>query len=225
MKRNRCLTHDEETRLRRSLKRRGDAQGRRDYAWVRLLLTTGMRLTEFSLLTVGDARAAFVTGRLFVPAEHRKRQACDLAVYAKGEALDALRDLVTVCAEMVGKPAAQLADAHPLVLSRNGEAMSTRAYQQRLKEIAREAGIDPALSPHWLRHTFAVTFLEASEGTPQAALVRLKNLLGHTSAASCMEYLTMSRGDVGNEIERIFPSRRRLRASALRKAYEARVGA
>lgn len=225
MKRNRCLTNDEEVTLRRMMKRRGDAQGRRDYAWVRLLLTTGMRLNEFSLLTIGDARASFVSGRLFIPKEQRKREACDLAVYAKGEALDALRDLVGVCAEMADMSAARLPDSHPLVLSRNGKAMSPRAYQQRMKELAREAGIDPAISPHWLRHTFAVTFLEASEGSPQAALLRLKNLLGHTSIASCMEYLTMSRGDVGTEIERIFPSRRRLRAPALRKAYEARTGA
>lgn len=225
MKRNRCLTYEEEATLRRSMKRRGDLLGKRDYAWVRSLLTTGMRLKEFSMLTIGDARAAIITGRLFVPKENRKRQACDLAVYAKGEALDALRDLMTVCAEMANMPLAKLPDTHPLVLSRNGEAMSPRAYQQRMKEIAIEAGIDPAVSPHWLRHTFAVTFLENSEGSPQAALVRLKNLLGHTSVASCMEYLTMSRGDVGTEIERIFPSRRRIRPATLRKAYEARTGA
>jgi site-specific recombinase XerD len=225
MKRNRCLTNEEESKLRRAMRRRGDLLGRRDYAWVRLLLTTGMRLKEFSMLTVGDAWAALNLGYLFVPKEHRKKQACDLSVHAKGEVQDALRDLLSVCAEMSGTSSTRLPEGHPLVLSRNGEAMSERAYQQRMKEIAIEAGIDPAVSPHWLRHTFAVTFLENSEGTPQAALVRLKNLLGHTSISSCMEYLTMSREDVGTEIERIFPSRRRVRGAALRKAYEGRVAA
>lgn len=177
------------------------------------------------MLTVGDARAALNSGYLFVPKEHRKRMACDLSVHAKGEVQDALRDLLSVCAEMSGTPSARLPESHPLVLSRNGEAMSERAYQQRMKEIALEAGIDPAVSPHWLRHTFAVTFLENSEGTPQAALVRLKNLLGHTSINSCMEYLTMSRADVSIEIERIFPSRRRVRGAVLRKAYEGRAAA
>ena len=225
MKRNRCLTNEEESKLRRAMRRRGDLLGRRDYAWVRLLLTTGMRLKEFSMLTVGDAQAALNSGYLFVPKEHRKKKACDLSVHAKGEVQDALRDLLGICAEMAGMAISKLPELYPLVLSRNGEAMSERAYQQPMKEIAIEAGIDPAISPHWLRHTFAVTFLENSEGSPQAALVRLKNLLGHTSIASCMEYLTMSRKDVGAEIERIFPSRRRVRGAALRKAYEGRVAA
>lgn len=225
MKRNRCLTNEEEAKLRRAMRRRGDVMGRRDYAWVRLLLTTGMRLTEFSLLTVGDAWSALSTGYLFIPREHRKRKVRDLSVHAKGEVQDALRDLLGVCAEMSGTPSTRLPENHPLVLSRNGEAMSGRAYQQRMKEIASEAGIDPAISPHWLRHTFAVTFLENSEGSPAAALLRLKNLLGHSSMASCMEYLTMSRSDVGAEIERIFPSRRRVRGAALRKAYEGRAAA
>jgi hypothetical protein len=41
---------------------------------------------------------------------------------------------------MSGTPSARLPEGHPLVLSRSGEAMSERAYQQRMKEIVAEAG-------------------------------------------------------------------------------------
>lgn len=223
MGRNRCLTMEEESKLRRTMARRGDMLGRRDYAWLRLLLTTGMRLQEFSLLTVGDARSALKTGYLFIPREHRKKGACDLSAHARGEARDALLDLMTACARMMDVPLDQLEDQVPLVSTRRGTAMSCRGYQLRLKEMAVEAGVDQAISPHWLRHTFAVTFLERSEATAGAALVRLKNLLGHLDHQSCMAYLKMSRGNVGEEIERIFPSRRRVRAGSLRRAYEARA--
>lgn len=223
MQRNRCLTMEEEAKLRRTMARRGDLLGRRDYAWLRLLLTTGMRLKEFSLLTLGDARAALKTGYLFIPREHRKKQACDLSVHARGEARDALTELMTVCARMLDVPLERLPDHHPLVMTRRGAAMSCRGYQLRMKEMAVEAGVDPAISPHWMRHTFAMTFLEHSEATAGGAMVRLKNLLGHSSNQSCMAYLKMSRGDVGEEIERIFPSKRRVRTRILRRAYEERA--
>lgn len=221
MKRNRCLTNEEEARLRRVLSRRADVMSRRDYAWFRLLLSTGLRITEFSLLTVGDARAALRTGHLFIPRELRKKKTVDLTAHVRGEAKEAMTDLLTICAEMADIPPARLPDEHPLVLSRKHCAMTARAYQQRMKLWAKEAGVDAGISPHWLRHTFAVTFAEHSEAsTPVATLVRLKNLLGHSDGSSCMHYLSMSREDVGAEIERIFPSRKRVRGAALRRAYE-----
>lgn len=50
-----------------------------------------------------------------------------------------------LCAEMSGTPSARLPEGHPLVLSRSGEAMSERAYQQRMKEIVAEAGTYQAI--------------------------------------------------------------------------------
>lgn len=220
--RNRCLTYEEEARLRRAVKSRTGVQARRDHAWIRLLLTTGMRITEFSLQTVGDARAALASGYLYVPKAIRKKQTTDLTVHVKGEVAEALRDALTACAEMVGVAPSRLPDETPLVLSRKGGAMTVRAYQQRMKLWAHEAGIDESISPHWLRHTFSVTYVENSEAA--FPLVRLSNLLGHASPQSCMHYLTMSRGNEGAEIGRIFPARKRVSKAALRKEYEGRVG-
>lgn len=222
MSRNRCLTYKEEAALRKVLSRRGDLPGRRDYGWIRLLLTTGMRLTETSLLSVGDADAALSSGYLYIPREHRKMKVAELSVLARGEVRDALKDLLSVRAEITGIPLTELRRSPnlPLIVGHAGYgAMSQRQYQKSLKAAALDAGIDPGISPHWLRHTFAVTYLEKSEATPAAALVRLKNLLGHRDSRSCMEYLTMSREDVGDEIQRIFPSRARVTTASLRKGY------
>ena len=59
MSKNRCLTLQEETAFRRFFKTRGDWQAKRDWAWMRVLLTTGMRIREFSTLTAGEAMTAF----------------------------------------------------------------------------------------------------------------------------------------------------------------------
>lgn len=226
MKRNRCLTYEEETKLRRTLKRAsGDIYAKRDDAWIRFLLTTGMRITEFSRVKVGDARAALTRGYLFVPAAWRKNGEIDLKVTVTAEPAEALRDLLAATSAIAGVPTAKLPDGFPLVISRKLHFLTVRAFQQRTTLWARESGIDTAFSPHWLRHTFAVEYLNGSEGSAAGALVRLKNKLGHKDAHSCMHYLTMSRKDDAEDIGRIFPARKRVSTSALRKEYEGRVGA
>ena len=226
MQRDRCLTKEEEKKLRQVMKRRGDLFGRRDYAWFRLLLVTGLRINEFSLLTVETARMSIRTKKLFIPAKNRKGQYADLTVHVVGEARDAMSDLLAVCAEMAEMPPAQLPDEYPLVLSRKHCAMSVRAYQQRMKVWAGEAGVDAAISPHWLRHTMSMTWLEGSEAkNPLAVMKELQGRLGHRRIDSCMQYLSMSRDDMGDKTERIFPSRKTLRRRDVRKVYEAGMGA
>jgi site-specific recombinase XerD len=110
------------------------------------------------------------------------------------------------------------------VLSRKLSKMTVRAYQQRATLMAREAGVDETFSPHWLRHTFAVTFLEGSQDSPARALVRLKNKLGQKDARSCHHYLTMSRKDDKEDIARIFPSRKRMTLARSRREFEGRAG-
>ena len=98
MSKNRCLTVQEESAFRRFFKTRGDWQAVRDWAWMRALLTTGMRISEFSTLTAGEAMTAFRLGYLFVPAIRRKAEACDLTVHLTGEAAQAfVQDLDRLC--------------------------------------------------------------------------------------------------------------------------------
>lgn len=219
---NRCLTNEEEARFRRFFKTRGDWQAKRDWAWMRALLTTGMRITEFSTLTVGEAMTAFRLGYLFVPAIRRKQEACDLTVHLVGAAGQAFHDLLAL---RVGADA----DA-PLVLGRFGQALSVRQYQLALKQWAELAGVDAGISPHWFRHAFAAGVVEASSSdNPVFVLARLSKLLGHADSRSCMRYLTMSRssktGGGAEMVARAFPARDvRMTPARVRRAFEGRVG-
>ncbi len=183
---NRCLTLAEEAAFRRFFKTRGDWQAVRDWAWMRALLTTGMRITEFSTLTVGEAMTAFRLGYLFVPAARRKQEACDLTVHLVGAAAQAFHDLLAL---RVGAAAEA-----PLVAGRFGRALGVRQFQLALKQWAELAGVDAGVSPHWFRHAFAAQVVASSSSeNPVFVLARLSKLLGHADERSCLRYLTMSR--------------------------------
>lgn len=220
MGRNRPLSYEEERKLRRLLERRRDVQARRDWAWIRVLLTTGMRISEFAGLTVGEARAAVELGYLHVPAARRKMEACDLDVYLVGEAREGFADLLGLRREAGADD--------PLVVSRSGGRLTVRAYQLALKGWAEQAHVDGRISPHWLRHAFAVTVVEkCSSENPTFVVARLSRLLGHADPRSCMCYLSMSRSEEGSAagmVSRAFPARGRMTPARVRREFERRVG-
>lgn len=223
MSKNRCLTHHEEATLRRFFKTRGDWQAKRDWAIIRALLTTGMRIAEFLTISVAEAKTAFRLGYLFVPATRRKGEACDLTVHLVGAAAQAFHDLLAL-----RLPAA---DDAALIVGRRGEALGIRAFQIALKQWAELAGIDPGFSPHWCRHAFAASIVESSSSeNPTFVLARLSRLLGHTDPRSCLRYLTMSRssqsGGAAELVERAFPLRDvRMTPARIRREFVGRAAA
>lgn len=220
---NRCLTTGEETAFRRFFKLRGDWQAVRDWAWMRALLTTGMRISEFSTLTAGEARTAVGLGYLFVPKARRKQEACDLTVHLVGAAGQAFRDLLALRGDAAADDA--------LVAGRNGRALGVRQYQLALKQWAALAGVDAGISPHWFRHAFAASVVESSSSeNPVFVLARLSRLLGHADSRSCMRYLTMSRnsatGGAAELVARAFPViGQRMTPARVRRAFDGRAAA
>lgn len=201
--RNRCLTYTEEAALRRFFKTRGDTPAKRDWAWIRVLLTTGMRITEFSTLTVGEVKTAIRLKTLFIPKERRKKEACDLIVHVVGETAQALSDLLAINPKAL--------DTAPLVPGRFDNPLTVRMYEMLTNKWGKAVGID-GLSPHWFRHTFAATLVaDSSSENPSFVLARLSKMLGQVDPRSCMHYLTMSRdsstGGQREMIERSFPAK------------------
>ncbi len=210
---NRCLTLREERALRKTMGQRRDAA--RDFAILRALMTTGMRIGEFLSVTVPEARLALELGRLYVPAARRKGEACDLFVHLRGEAREAFADLLALAGS-----------DGPLVPGRDGKPLTPRAFQLRLKHWAGEAGIDERLSPHWLRHTFGAEFCRVSTASPTETCIRLARLLGHADPRNCAHYLTMSRDDEPSAaVAAVWPSRKRVTKAQARRAFEAGVAA
>src|SRR5207237_2864725 len=84
----------------------------------------------------------------------------------------------------------QPASANRVFLNKHGEPLSTRSVRRKLDKYLTMAGLDPGISPHTLRHSFATHLLNNG-----ADLRSVQELLGHQSLSTTQIYthLTTSR--------------------------------
>ena len=220
----RYLTEDEQARLLRTLK---EAAGRgvlarRDDAVTRVLIHSGLRIGEFSRVTVGQALAALRAGYLFVPREHRKGDhkgtADDHRVFVTQPLRRALEDLLRVRHAM--RPT-DCREADPLVLSRQGGALCVRSFELRMAAWGREAGLPPGFSPHWLRHTLAMNIIRRS--TARNPLGIVQRALGHRRLSSTGVYTAPSREEVDVAMAETAGAGGRVSLRELRRAWEGRA--
>jgi site-specific recombinase XerD len=157
-------------------------RAKRNYGLLQLLLQTGMRLGEVTSLKVGDVRIRDRSGEVRV----REREV-PLNASAR-RALGAYLQL---------RSQAQPGD--PLFVSDRGRAFSPRAVQMLLQRLARRTKIARLrVTPHVLRHTFALNYLRQNPGN----LMQLANLLGHESLDTTAIYTQPSGEELAEDLER-----------------------
>lgn len=156
-------------------------EGRRDRALIELLYATGARISEAARLDVGDVDFAQGQVRLFGKGSKERV----VPVYPRVlHVLEAY--LREARGELVSK---RRGGAHTaaLFVSTRGNRMSADALRTAFERHARLAGLEPGITPHAMRHTYATELLSGG-----ADLRSVQELLGHESLATTQIYTHLS---------------------------------
>lgn len=200
----RYMTEVQQRQLLAAPKACADVLAQRDYHCFASLILTGMRIQEWTRLTAPMVRMALSTGWLVSLREHCKgrRRANQ---YLVTDALQMhLEALLQISAEQ-GAGVPEPEGGAPLVWGRDiaGRmgALSVRSYQVRLKHWAQVAGLDPRISPHWLRHTRGMNIMRKSRGHNPLKVAQIA--LNHSTLSSTSVYLRMSREEYERELRAV----------------------
>lgn len=145
--------------------------GMRDKALIEILYATGMRVSELIGLDIENVNTeiGFITCK-------GKEKTRVIPIYS--EAAASLKIYIS-------KARPKLTDIKtgPLFLNRNGTRLSRQGFWKLIKTYKESAKITKEITPHTLRHSFAVHLLENG-----ADLKSIQEMLGHSHMSSMRMY-------------------------------------
>jgi integrase/recombinase XerC len=148
--------------------------GARDRAILETLYSTGIRVSELVGINRGDIDETGAA--LIVRGKGRRERIVPLGTHA----LAALRHYASMLdAEQGGGRET----GAPLFINKHGGRLSTRSVRRKVSKYLTQAGLDPDISPHTLRHSFATHLLDNG-----ADLRSVQELLGHQSLSTTQIY-------------------------------------
>jgi integrase/recombinase XerC len=172
-----CLDLEQVQKL---LEAPGDADllSARDKAMLEVLYSSGIRVSELVELEMGDIDLQ--EGVLRVRGKGRKDRLTPIGSQAI-KAVQRYFELRTQEPKCNGPHQARV------FLNKHGETLSTRSVRRKLDKYLVQAGLDPGISPHTLRHSFATHLLNNG-----ADLRSVQELLGHQSLSTTQIYTHLS---------------------------------
>lgn len=149
-----------------------EMKGCRDKAMLEVLYATGIRVSELIGLNIDDVS---LPGS-FIRCESGEKTRI-IPIYP--EALQSLHEYIdSVRPKMIAVPT-----EHSLFVNVSGERMSRQGFWKIIKYYQEKAEINKDITPHTLRHSFAVHLLENG-----ADLRSIQEMLGHADISSTQIY-------------------------------------
>lgn len=149
--------------------------GARDRAIMETLYSTGMRVSELVALNMEDVD--FLGEVVHVRGKGKKERIAPIS--------SSVLRVVQHYMEFRNKRAQNNSnfDSKVLFVNKHGRRLSTRSVRRKMDKYLKMAGLDPAISPHTLRHSFATHMLNRG-----ADLRSVQELLGHQSLSTTQVY-------------------------------------
>ena len=167
-----------------------DAKGFRDHAMLELLYATGIRVSELITLDLEDLNLA--AGFIHCSSKGKERI---IPLYRT--AVKALQDYAWKIRPQLISDEEETA----LFVNMNGERMSRQGFWKIIKYYQEKAGIEKEITPHTLRHSFAVHLLENG-----ADLRSIQEMLGHADISSTQIYTHVVKGNLKDVYQKAHPS-------------------
>jgi len=153
----------------------GDLLSARDKAMLEVLYSSGIRVSELVELEMADLDLQ--EGVLRVKGKGRKDRLTPIG----SQAIKAIQRYFEL--RNTDSKSQQGQHANRVFLNKHGEPLSTRSVRRKLDKYLQMAGLDPGISPHTLRHSFATHLLNNG-----ADLRSVQELLGHQSLSTTQIY-------------------------------------
>ena len=166
-----------------------DAKGYRDKAMLEVMYATGIRVTELIELDLDDVNLEL---GIIKCSGTKKSRAIPLYPGALKALTVYLRD---VRGTMIAAPSEKA-----LFVNISGVRMSRQGFWKILKHYQTTAHIEKEITPHTLRHSFAVHLLENG-----ADLGSLQELMGHSDISSTQMYTHMVNQKLKSVYEKCHP--------------------
>ncbi len=154
-----------------------NVRGLRDKAILEIMYASGLKVTELISLKINDIDTEI--GYL------KCSKGANIRIVPLGKpAINAAKSYVGIA-----RPIMATDNENTLFVNCGGCAMSRQGLWKIIKEYALKAGIVKSITPHSLRHSFAVHLLENG-----ADLLSIQEMLGHKDASSTQIYAKMFHG-------------------------------
>lgn len=166
-----------------------DAKGFRDKAMLEVMYATGIRVTELIDLDVEDVNLELGVLKCCSAKKSRVIPLYPAALRSLSVYMKDIRQ------QMVSDPTEKA-----LFVNIGGVRMSRQGFWKILKHYQMKAGIEKEITPHTLRHSFAVHLLENG-----ADLGSLQELMGHSDISSTQVYTQMINQKLKSVYEKCHP--------------------
>lgn len=164
----------------------------RNRTHIQLLVDSGMRLSESVGIEMNDLQLD--DGFVLIRGKGNKERWVPFGRTSKHALWSYIKQRAAVASPNESK----------LFVTQEGRPLTARGFQMVLKRMAKKLDLKGVrLSPHTLRHTFALQYIEAG-GDPFS----LQRILGHSTQAMTAKYINMARSNVKAQHERFSPGDR-----------------